>query len=181
MSISDAEALASLRIRVPSSERLRFRRWREDDLPLARLLWDDRDVTARIGAVDAAARLELERTHDREHGVQYWPMFERASDADTESAFVGCAGLKPRDPERHVFELGFHLRPAHWGKGFATEAARAVVRFAFAEAGARELFAGHHPENAASRGVLLKIGFRYTGDELFPPTGLMHPSYSLVP
>lgn len=133
------------------------------------LLWDDRDVTARIGAVDAAARLALEMKHAA-LGFQYWPMFSGTD-------FVGCAGLKPR--EEKVLELGFHLRPPFWGKGFATEAARAVVRFAFEVLEVDALFAGHHPENTPSRGVLLKLGFQYIGDELFPPTGLMHPGYLL--
>ena len=166
---------------VPTSERLRFRCWLESDLPLARLLWDDANVTARIGTVDAAARLALEMRHQRELGFQYWPMFDRGGDGDGPAAFVGCGGLRPRAPERRTYELGFHLRPAFWGQGLATEAARAVVRWAFDKLEARELFAGHHPENAASRRVLLKIGFRYTGDEFFPPTGLMHPGYSLTP
>lgn len=36
------------------------------------------------------------------------------------AGFVGCCGLRPRDPERRVFELGFHLGFEHWGKALAT-------------------------------------------------------------
>jgi hypothetical protein len=43
----------------------------------------------------------------------------------------------------------------------------------------RALFAGHNPANQASRELLARLGFRYTHDELYPPTGLMHPSYRL--
>ena len=79
-----------------------------------------------------------------------------------------------------IFELGFHVCADHWGKGIATEAARAVIAFAFDELQASALFAGHHPENVASRRTLERLGFRHTHDELYPPTGLQHPSYLLA-
>jgi RimJ/RimL family protein N-acetyltransferase len=75
---------------------------------------------------------------------------------------------------------GFQLRAEHWGKGLATEAARAVIDHAFGPLGAGELFAGHHPQNFGSQHVLEKLGFRYTHDELYPATGLQHRSYRLT-
>jgi len=78
-----------------------------------------------------------------------------------------------------IYELGVHLRPQYWGKGFATEALGRVIEYAFAELGASALFAGHHPSNVASGKSLLKLGFERTGEEFFEPTGLMHPSYLL--
>ncbi|HEV8321400.1 MAG TPA: GNAT family N-acetyltransferase [Myxococcota bacterium] len=167
-------------VRPADTVRLVFRSWRADDEPLARALWGDARVTALIdarGALDDAEmrrRLAVEIENERAHGFQYWPIFLREG-----GAHVGCCGLKPRDPARSVLELGFHLRPAHWGAGYATEAARAVVAHAFAHLGVSALFAGHHPRNAASRRTLEKLGFRRTHDELFPPTGLVHPAYWL--
>jgi len=61
------------------------------------------------------------------------------------------------------------------------EAARGVIRHAFGALGCRALFAGHHPQNTESMRLLEKLGFRHTHDELYPPTGLMHPSYLLQP
>jgi [ribosomal protein S5]-alanine N-acetyltransferase len=55
-----------------------------------------------------------------------------------------------------------------------------VMRYAFHPLGVKALFAGHNPGNAASRRVLEKLGFRYTHDEYYPPTGLDHPSYLLT-
>ena len=75
------------------------------------------------------------------------------------------------------YEIGFHLRPEFWGRGYAAEAAAAVIRYAFKELKAEKLFAGHNPSNAASRKVLGKLGFAYIGDEFYPPTGLQHPPY----
>jgi len=56
-------------------------------------------------------------------------------------------------------KLGYWLDRSVWGRGFASEAAAAVVRFAFAEAGLRQLRAGHAGDNAASAKVLRKLGF----------------------
>jgi RimJ/RimL family protein N-acetyltransferase len=75
--------------------------------------------------------------------------------------------------------MGFHLRPAFWGQGFGTEAARAVLAHAFGTLRVTALFAGHHPDNNESRRLLARLGFRSIGTELYPPTGLLHPSYLL--
>ena len=54
-----------------------------------------------------------------------------------------------------------------------------AIEYGFGRLGAKAIFAGHHPENVASRKVLLKLGFRYTGDEIFPETGILEPTYRL--
>jgi RimJ/RimL family protein N-acetyltransferase len=165
----------------PNTDRLRFRLFRDDDRDLAIGLWGDSRVTALIdarGSLDAEMvrnKLDEEIARARETGLQYWPIFLRDG-----GDHVGCAGLRARDLERGMLEIGFHLKPAFWGRGLAREAALGVIRFAFDELGATELFAGHHPKNDASRKLLLALGFAPTHDELYPPTGLMHPSYRLA-
>lgn len=57
-------------------------------------------------------------------------------------------------------ELGYWFEQAAWGQGFASEAARAVVRFAFADAGLQSLCSGHAADNTASGRVLARLGFR---------------------
>lgn len=57
-------------------------------------------------------------------------------------------------------ELGYWFEQAAWGQGFASEAATAVVRFAFAQAGLLSLRSGHAADNAASGRVLSRLGFR---------------------
>jgi len=109
------------------------------------------------------------------YNVQYWPIFLLST-----GEHVGCGGLRPYKPEDRIFELGFHLLPAYWGKGLAVEAGRGVIAYAFESLGVKALFAGHHPANAASRRVLEKLGFTFTHEELYPPTGLLHPSYLLT-
>jgi RimJ/RimL family protein N-acetyltransferase len=161
-----------------STARLTFRRWTEDDLPLARTLFGDLRVTALVGGpFDEAAlvaRLETELANQRDHRIAYWPILLHGSRE------IGCCGLKPRALERRVYELGFYLLPPYWGQGFAAEAGASVVTYAFDVLGAAALFAGHHPDNAASRHALEQLGFRYTHHELYPPTGLEHPGYELL-
>ncbi len=149
------------------------------DLDLALGLWGDAEVTRLIGGPfsleQVQQRLAQEIANQAAHAIQYWPIFLLTSDEH-----VGCCGLRSCPSEPRVYELGFHLRKMYWGQGLAVEAARAVIEYAFTTLDAAGLFAGHHPANEASRRVLIKLGFRYTHDELYPPTGLRHPSYRLT-
>ncbi len=169
-------------MRVPErTERLTFRAWRErnEDLPLAMMLWGDRRVTALVGGpftIDQVRdRLASELINQRDHDIAYWPI------ALHTGAPVGCCGLKPRAPALRVFELGFYLAPAYWAQGLAFEAGRSVIAHAFGALGATALFAGHHPDNHGSKRTLEKLGFSYTHHELYPATGLEHPGYELRP
>ena len=158
--------------------RLGFRCWTHTDLPMALELWSNPQVAEFIGGPFSPeairARLDREIAQMQECGVQIWPIF--LLDRDTH---VGCAGLRPYKTEERIFELGYHLHPAFWGRGLAQEAAKRVIAYAFTALNASALFAGHHPENHESRRVLLKIGFAYTGEALYPPTGIVEPTYLL--
>jgi RimJ/RimL family protein N-acetyltransferase len=164
-----------------TTERLGFRTWTRDDLELAVGLWGDHEVTRLFDASGPLSREEVRRRLRQEiasqeaHGFQYWPVFLLAG-----GEHVGCCGLRLYDPAKGILETGFHLRSSHWGQGYAAEAAQAVLARAFGEHQARALFAGHHPENHGSERLLLKLGFRYTHDEFFEPTGREHRSYLLT-
>jgi len=164
-----------------ASQRIGFRTWAAVDFPLALALWGDPEVTALF---DARGRLSEDQVRERllreiatqlGHGVQYWPVFLLET-----GDHLGRAGLRPYKIDGGVYEIGVHLRPAFWRRGHATEAAWAVIAYGFRRLGARALFAGHNPRNERSRGLVARLGFRYTHDELYPPTGLLHPSYLLT-
>jgi len=167
-------------IRFLATERLFFREWSAADAPLAVALWCDPTVGTFIGGPfppeHAQQRLRREIETQTSSGVQYWPIFLTST-----GSFAGCCGLRPYQPEQRIFEIGFHFLPAYWGQGLAGEAAQAVIRHAFDTRGAAALFAGHHPDNAGSARLLQRLGFRYTHDEHYAPTGRMHPSYLLQP
>lgn len=77
---------------------------------------------------------------------------------------LGVIGIDLGKPD--VPEIGYWLGVPHWGRGYATEAARAVIDYAFEEFGGTELRAGARVVNPASRRVLEKCGFQWTGVEL---------------
>lgn len=81
---------------------------------------------------------------------------------------VGSCGLGLHEGQ---VELGYWIARDEWGKGYATEAARAVLTLA-RTLGHRRIVAGHFEDNPASGRVLAKVGFR--------PTGEVRPRYSLA-
>lgn len=161
-----------------TTTRIGFSKWSKNDIQLSELLWGNSDVTryicasGKFTAEDISARLEKEIHNEMVYHVQYWPIFTLSS-----NELIGCCGLRPYC--ENEYEIGFHLRPQFWGKGYAEEAATAVIGYAFSVLNADALFAGHNPNNAASAKVLRKLGFCYIGDEFYEPTGLYHPSYEL--
>ena len=77
---------------------------------------------------------------------------------------VGMACIDWREPEAP--ELGYWLGVEHWGQGFGTEAARAVIDFFFEEFDTEHLMSGARVANPASRNILEKCGFQWSGVEL---------------
>lgn len=78
---------------------------------------------------------------------------------------IGVCGVEPGG-DRGT-ELGYWLGTHYWGQGYATEAARAVIDYAFAELGCEELQSGARISNPASRRVLEKCGFQWCGVGLY--------------
>ncbi|KPU44329.1 ribosomal-protein-S5-alanine N-acetyltransferase [Oxobacter pfennigii] len=162
------------------TERIRFSKWTDDDFSLAVQLWGKEDVTRYICASgkfteqDIQKRLNFEISNQKQFNVQYWPIFGTPVDE-----LIGCCGLRPFKSEENSYEIGFHLRKKFWGQGYAFEAAASVIKYGFTIIKADKLFAGHHPQNMSSKKLLLRLGFKYIGDNFYEPTGLYHPSYEM--
>lgn len=75
---------------------------------------------------------------------------------------VGTIGLVITPEHRHA-EMGYIIARPHWGNGYVTEAAAAVLRFAFETLNLNRIFAHHMTHNPASGTVMRKIGMRYEG------------------
>jgi len=83
--------------------------------------------------------------------------------------FVGWFHLRPTvAPGETMLELGYRLRRDVWGRGLATEGARALVRYAFEVLGEEAVDACADPRNAGSIGVMVKCGMEYAGRFVHP-------------
>ncbi|MEW6412924.1 MAG: GNAT family N-acetyltransferase [Candidatus Zixiibacteriota bacterium] len=80
---------------------------------------------------------------------------------ENELRLIGWAGIGPWEPDETEIELFYGFGKEHWGKGFATEAAQAVMDYAFDKIGLKRLIAVANPENIGSVRVLEKIGMKF--------------------
>ena len=98
------------------------------------------------------------RAHFAEHGFGVWAVEVKAPHA---APFIGFVGLwRPTwtAPFTPCVELGWRMARAYWGKGYATEAAQAALRFGFEQLGLNELVALTVPGNLRSRAVMERLG-----------------------
>jgi len=157
-----AEVFREASIPVLETERLVLRAPRLEDAKVVATLANDRRIaenTARIPHPYGVADAER--------------FFASVNRGDGEIAFLitrdgsvmGACGIAPQ--ERQAPELGIWLGVPFWGKGFATEALRAVIDHAFEDLGCEALQAGARVTNPASRRVLEKCGFQWTGVGLY--------------
>jgi RimJ/RimL family protein N-acetyltransferase len=140
--------------------RLQLRPWRDEDLaPFAELNADPRVMEFFPKALDrpesdmAAARI---REHFARHGFGLWAV-EVPGVAD----FIGFVGLAIPRFEAHFtpcVEIGWRLAREQWGRGYATEAARAVLSFGFRDLGLDEIVSFTTMANRRSRAVMERIG-----------------------
>ena len=146
---------------VLETERLTLRRPTLADVKAIARLANDRRIAENTRC--------LPHPYLQEHAVE----FVRATAAnDGETVFLieqnhspmGMVGIDRR--EQDAPELGYWLGVEHWGQGFGTEAARAVIDFFFEECSAEHLTSGARVANPASRNILEKCGFQWSGVEL---------------
>jgi ribosomal-protein-alanine N-acetyltransferase len=117
-----------------------------------RYLWDSRlPEPAEVDAIIAASEASF-----RAHGLGIWCASERVGAQPGET--IGVAGARPMASGE--LELIYGFLPEHWGRGFAIEAARAVLERAF-ERGQPRVWAGTDVENKASERVMQRIGMRF--------------------
>jgi [ribosomal protein S5]-alanine N-acetyltransferase len=76
---------------------------------------------------------------------------------------IGNCGIRRRAPDAHEADIGYELAPEHWGRGYATEAVRAILRFGFVELKLHRISADLVADNAASARVLEKNGLQLEG------------------
>ena len=126
---------------------------------------------------ESNASVDRFMAEDSEHGYTFW-----AAELRSTGEFIGFVGLHPADPGYNfppgVPELGWRLDNAHWGKGYATEAAIACRDFAFNELGAPAIGAVTTVTNEPSMNVMRKLGMKHEHDFLHP---LIDPTDPIAP
>jgi RimJ/RimL family protein N-acetyltransferase len=140
-------------------------------------MYSDHRVTATLGGIrsEEETREMLRRSleHWERHGFGLW-IFRDA----TEGQFVGRAGLRYAPVEgKDEVELAYALMSEYWGRGLATEMARACVRVGFEQLGLADVVAFTLTINLASQRVMQKVGFTYERE--FTHAGLPHVLYRL--
>lgn len=140
-------------------------------LLLRSFTWDDVDDMARIRAdpvvmtflggprtyADTKQQFESILNSYEKDSFDLWAIIHKA-----DNSFIGRCGLMPQVvdglPEN---EMGYILASEYWGRGLATEAARAVRDYGFKQRGFNRLIALIAPDNIASQNVAMKVGLTY--------------------
>ena len=143
--------------------RLRLRGWRDDDREPFAALNADPEVMAHFPTTLTRSTCDrlIDLTMDgwAENGFGLWAL-ERLEDG----LFLGFTGLSRPSFEAHftpAVEVGWRLARGAWGHGFATEAARAALRFGFETIGLEEIVSFTVPANIRSRAVMERIGMHH--------------------
>ena len=144
------------------TDRLLLRPWRPADLPPFAALNADGAVRrwfpGTLAESESDAQAAALQAHIDAHGFGFW-----AVEAVGVAPFVGFVGLQLVSfdaPFTPAVEVGWRLARAHWGRGYATEAARVTLAHGFGPLGLAEIVAMAVPGNAASRRVMEKLGMR---------------------
>jgi RimJ/RimL family protein N-acetyltransferase len=161
------------------TDRIILRTWRASDRAAFAAMSADPRVMAHLSPLDGeeaiTAYLERNALHQARHGFSRWVMEER----DT-GAFAGVAGLRVVDFTAHftpAVEIAWRMPVAFWGKGLATEAARACIEYGFNALKLREIVAITTSGNLRSRALMLRLGMTQnpTDDFIHPGLAADHP------
>jgi RimJ/RimL family protein N-acetyltransferase len=141
--------------------RLRLRPLRRDDLDALAEVYLHPLVMPWIGShtrEDVEHEIAMQIEHQRSLGWSLWAVEDQHTDR-----MIGDCGLQPLEHHGPEVELGYDLHPDAWGRGLATEAARAVMRQAFGPLAVDRVVAVVKPDHVASQRVLEKAGLHRAG------------------
>ena len=164
---------------VMVTERLRLRNWRADDLDRLAAMNADEDVMRyfpdRPDRKQSVAMMVRIIASFERHGFGFW-VLEQSDD----NAFTGFAGLLRPAFHAHFtpcVEVGWRLARSAWGRGYATEAGRASLAFAFDQLGLDEVVSMAVVDNMPSRQVMERLGMTRRPEDDFghPKLPFDHP------
>ncbi len=144
------------------TERLLIRPFKMEDIEGAYTMNLDTEVSKYTGDGGVVSKKEIERriVEDVFGDYQKHGYGRLAVELKEENKFIGFTGLKYLEDMKEV-DLGYRFMKEYWGKGIATESARACVDLGFNSLGLNRMIAMVLPENSGSIRVLEKLHFNY--------------------
>ena len=151
------------------TERLILRPWADEDFaPFAAMSADPRVMEhfpSTLGRADSDNVASILKSDLDIMGYGFW-----ALEVPGETPFIGFTGIRPVTFDAHfvpAVEIGWRLATAHWGKGYATEAARAALAHGFGALGLREIVSFTTTTNIRSQAVMQRLGMTHDEAEDF--------------
>lgn len=162
-------------MKVVETKRLVLRTFKESDCDAMTLINQDRKVMEYFPAIgdrkQTIAHIKRIMDHQQQYGYSLY-----AVEIKLTQEVIGFVGLLHRTKEEfdaHFMpstEIGWRLASQHWNQGYATEAARAILDYAFKQLNLSEIVSFTVPQNNASRRVMEKIGLhRNPKDDFYHP------------
>jgi len=154
---------------ILQTERLILRTWQQTDIEVMTEINQDPKVCEFLPGIgdqvttEAFVHRMIQHYHD--HGFTLY-----AVEIEATHAFIGFVGLSIPSFQAHftpAVEIGWRLASQYWGEGYATEAAKAVLHYAFTELGLDEIVSFTVVNNKASRRVMEKIGLQHEANDDF--------------
>ena len=162
--------------------RLHLRPWRTSDRPLFAALNADPEVMEHFPSTltteESDAMLDRVDAHIARHGFGPWAV--EIPDVTEFAGFIGLAVPSFEAPFAPTVEVAWRLARAYWGKGYATEGAKAAIDFGFSNLNLPEVVAFTVPQNLRSVAVMKRLGMRYAGEFNHPTVGSPHVLYRLL-
>ena len=148
------------------TERLTFRKFVDEDLPLLIEQRADPDVNRYLGgpkrqnAEALSIRIKFYMDCYEKFGFGMCPMIWKET-----GEIIGGAGLQPLEDTGEI-EVGYSIIKRYWGLGIGTEAARGWLEYGFNTVGLERIVAVAVVENAASRRIMEKLGMKFEKNEM---------------
>ncbi len=169
---------AARQLRIETG-RLIIRPWTKDDLEIYRTMANDIGFTAFSLPGQFFTKNDeeiLKRIHQRISLFDTTGLGKFILEDSATLEFIGTCGMEPYSlMDMDIVELAYRLRLKYWGKGLATEAAAAVIKYGLKELNLPKIHAFSLPQNAGSIKVIGKLGFNFAGE--FYHAGHLHCLY----
>ena len=161
---SDQRPGASMDVTLETA-RLVLRPLRPEDAPTIARLAGHREIADTTLSIPHPYSVEQAQEWIATHSAPQNPTTQMVFGITTraDGQLIGTMGLREIDTQHCHAEMGFWIGMEWWGNGYATEAAKAVVRYGFAELKLNRIYAQHMVRNPASGRVLAKIGMKGEG------------------